>query len=79
MSKIAYVPRQKTRNEDTLDQLRRMANATRPLDPAKRIENASAVIAEALAEIHGGEFRSLIDHETAFVAVCRQRSGKIAV
>lgn len=69
MSKIAYVPRQKTRNEDTLDQLRRMANATRPLDPAKRIENAAAIIAEAMAEIHGGEWQIRIEHLARYVLV----------
>lgn len=69
---IHYVPREKTRGEDSLKRLRAIAMGVWPLDPAMRIERDAASIASAMALIHGGEWRVQIDHLAGVVLVVRQ-------
>lgn len=59
---IEYEPCVRTRNKDTLARLREMA-VFGPLDPETRIKRASAVIVDAMAELHGGEWLTQIDHQ----------------
>lgn len=67
---IVYEPREKTRNCDTMTKLRAIAaDQGLPLDPQTRVERAAAVIASAMTEIHGGEWRAQIDHQAKIVAV----------
>ena len=66
---IKYVPIERVRNEDTVQRLREMVGVTGPLDPSKRVENAANVIVEAMTEIHGGEWRSKIDHHAGYVMI----------
>lgn len=68
---IQYMPRDKTRGEDTLEKLRAIAAGVWPLDPAIRIERDAASIASAMAMIHGGEWRVQIDHLAGIVLVVR--------
>lgn len=68
---IQYLPREKTRRKETLEQLLGMASGTWPMDPARRIERDAASIASAMASIHGGEWRVQIDHLAGLVLVVR--------
>lgn len=65
---IQYLPREKTRNEETLQRLLELAW---PLDPAKRIERDANSIASAMRSIHGGDWRIQIDHLAGFVMIVR--------
>lgn len=66
---IQYSTREKTRSEETLQRLRDMACGIWPMDPAKRIERDAASIANAMASIHGGEWRVQIDHQHRLVLI----------
>lgn len=67
---IMYEPREQTRNCETMDKLRAMAaDQNRPWDPVSRVERAAAIIVIAMTELHGGEWRSQIDHQAKIVAV----------
>lgn len=68
---IQYLPREKTRREETLERMLGMASSIWPMDPAKRIERDAASIATAMATIHGGEWRVQIDHLSGLVLVVR--------
>lgn len=65
---IQYSPREKTRSEETLQQL---LNLGWPLDPAKTIQKDAASIANAMRSIHGGDWRIQIDHQGGFVMIVR--------
>lgn len=69
---IEYITREKTRSEETLQSLRDLASGIWPMDPAKRIERDAASIANAMASIHGGEWRVQIDHLAGLVLVVRR-------
>lgn len=67
---ITYKPRKKTRNCESLEKLRAMAvDQNLAWDPATRVEKAAAVLVTAMTELHGGEWRSQIDHQAKMVAV----------
>lgn len=66
---IHYMSREKTRGAETLARLRRIAEGVWPLDPAMRIERDAASIANAMAMIHGGEWRIEIDHQHQLVLI----------
>lgn len=66
---IMYEAREKALNCETLDKLRAMATDQNPADPATRVEKAVAVLVTAMTELHGGEWRSQIDHQAKIVAV----------
>lgn len=68
---IHYMPREKTRSEETLERLRAIAAGVWPLDPAMRIERDAASIATAMAMVHGGEWRVQIDHVAGIVLIVR--------
>jgi hypothetical protein len=69
---IQYLPRDATRNEETLEKLRDMATSgSWPMDPAKRVEQAALSIATAMSTIHGGQWRVQIDHLAGLVVVVR--------
>lgn len=69
---IQYAQREKTRSQETLDQLLGLATGIWPMDPAQRIERDAASIASAMATLHGGQWRVQIDHLAGLVAVVRQ-------
>lgn len=66
---IHYMPRDKTRGEEALEKLRAIAMGVWPFDPAVRIERDAASIANAMAMIHGGEWRVEIDHQHQMVLI----------
>lgn len=66
---IIYAPCEKTRNEETVKRLKMLSSSQCHLDPVRRIESASLAIAEAMTEIHGGEWRTVIDHQRRIVFV----------
>ncbi|TGQ95383.1 hypothetical protein EN851_07625 [Mesorhizobium sp. M8A.F.Ca.ET.208.01.1.1] len=65
---IQYMPRAKTRSEEIL---KRLLADKRSDDRASEIERNAASIATAMASIHGGEWRVLIDHQAGYVTVIR--------
>lgn len=74
---IEYRPCEKTRNEITMANLRRMAGMR--LTPVQNIERYANAIAAEMMRVHGGNWRVEMDHQIGFVLVCRSRSGKLAV
>jgi len=67
---IHYIPREKTRNKATVEDL--LKSSAWPIeDPAARIRRDASSIADAMAIIHGGKWQILIDHQTGFVTVLR--------
>jgi len=67
---IEYMPREKTRNADTIKRLAR-SSAMRPLDAASRVQRDAGSIAIAMQEIHGGRWRVQIDHLAGLVMIVR--------
>lgn len=67
---INYMPREKTRNSETLSALKELATGTAPKE-AKKIQHHADSIAKIMAAIHGGRWQVLIDHQTGYVTVLR--------
>lgn len=63
-----------TRNCETLAKLREMA-ASQPLDPATRVRRGLEMAASGMAELHGGRWRTHVDHEAELAAVSRDFSA----
>ena len=68
---IEYQPRYRTRNEEIVAELRLSAGAGAPLDPRMTIKRKAAEIATAMALLHGGDWRVVVDHQTPMVLVRR--------
>lgn len=66
---IVYESRRRARNSETVERLREIAEASFPLDPARRIERAAASIVSDMTALHGGEWRALIDHQSGIVMI----------
>lgn len=69
---IVFKPREKVRNDETVQKLKDDALDPNPTDPAKIIERACATIATQMAMIDGGEYRVLIDlpRQTVLIRPC---------
>lgn len=65
---IVFEQREGAQNERTLQTLMELTRVG-PLSAASRIENAAAVIVSLMTEIHGGEWRSKIDHPAGYVMI----------
>lgn len=63
------VQRYATKNEEIVAGLRELAGAAAPLDPMIVIKRKAAEISTAMALVHGGEWRVLIDHEAPLVLI----------
>lgn len=68
---IKYGPRYATKNEEIVAGLRQAAGAAAPLDPKMTIKRKAAEISTAMALLHGGDWRVVVDHETPMVLVRR--------
>lgn len=67
---IQYVLREKSRTRTMIDEL--LNSSSWPVDdPAAKIQRDASSIANAMAMIHGGEWRIQIDHQTGYVLVRR--------
>lgn len=65
---IKYVTREPVRNADTVARLRSMAEGQQ-LEPVVAIERAASRIATEMGRIHGGSWRTEIDHSARYVLV----------
>lgn len=63
------VQRYATKNEEIVAGLRELAGAAAPMDPMIVIKRKAAEISTAMALVHGGEWRVLIDHEAPLVLI----------
>lgn len=70
---IHYVPRAKTRNEQIVADLRKLAGASPPLDPEMTIKRKAAEVAIAMALLHGGDWRLQYEPENGLVVIARRR------
>lgn len=68
---IVFKPRNKVRNEETIQKLKDDALGPQPTDPEKIIERACATIATQMAMIDGGKYRVQIELPAGLVAVIR--------
>lgn len=59
------------RNEEIVQDLRNAAGAVAPLDPSMVVKRKAAEISTAMALIHGGDWRVVVDHEIPMVLVRR--------
>jgi len=69
-------PKYPTRNHQIVAELRESAGAAPPVDPHMKVKRLTAEIATAMALIHGGDWRPVIDHENGLVLVSRRPSGR---
>ena len=65
---IRYTSCRATRNEETIAKLRELADG-QPMEPVVVIDRAVARIATEMRRIHGGEWRTVVDHERLLVLV----------
>jgi len=72
---IEYRPRRKARRQDTMDRLRELTTSprSRAVELASRIHLNADSIREALAEMHGDNFKVKIGQDCSFVFVTRVR------
>jgi len=67
-----YRPKYATRNEEIVAGLREAAGAGPPIDPHMRVKKLTAEVAVLMALIHGGDWRTEIDHEIGYALVSRR-------
>lgn len=65
-------PSYKSKNDEIVAKLRDAAGAGPPIDPHMRVKRLTAEVAVAMALIHGGDWKILIDHEAGLIAVRRR-------
>lgn len=65
-------PKFKTRNEAIVARIRAEAGADAPRDPIISIKKKTAELAYLMALVHGGDWRSRIDHQEGLVIVARR-------
>lgn len=68
---IRIRPKFRTRNEEIVAKLRDDAGAVEPLNPHTVVKRKAAELSGAMALIHGGDWRVVVDHETPLVLVRR--------
>jgi hypothetical protein len=68
---IKIGPRYKSRNDQIVAELRDIAGAGPAMDPIIVIKRKTAEIATAMALLHGGEWRVVVDHQIPMVLVRR--------
>lgn len=62
-------PKYRTKTEETVAKLREDAGAGAPIDPHIRIKRLAAELSCAMALVHGGDWRPVVDHEIPMVLV----------
>lgn len=62
-------PKFKTRNDAIVAHLRETAGAVAPLDPRMVVKRKAAELSTAMALIHGGDWRVLVDHDVRLVMI----------
>lgn len=62
-------PRFGSRNEEIVAGLIEAAGAVAPLDPIIVIKRKAAEISTAMALLHGGDWRVVIDHQSPLVLI----------
>ncbi len=55
-------PKYQSRNEEIVAELREGAGAGPPIDPHVRIKRLAAELSCAMALVHGGDWRPVVDH-----------------
>lgn len=68
---IKYGQRYATRNEEIVADLRAISGAGAPVDPRMKIKRLTAEVATAMALVHGGDWRAVVDHDVPMVLVRR--------
>lgn len=66
---IKYRSRYRTKNEEIVAQLREAAQAGPPIDPKMKVKRHAAEISTAMALLHGGDWRVVVDHQQGFVLI----------
>jgi hypothetical protein len=66
---IQYGPRYATRNDEIVAGLRSAAGAVAPRDPKMVAKVKAAELSTAMALIHGGDWRVVIDHDCPMVLI----------
>lgn len=61
----------KATNAEAMAGLRQIAAFHRQIGAAATIERSSRALAEAMAEIHGGQWNVTVNHDSCFVLVAR--------
>lgn len=69
---IRFNGKHETRNHQIIAELRELAGAGAPSDPAIQIKRKVAEIATLAALLHGGDWRVQIDHEVGLFVVARR-------
>ena len=62
-------PRYESRNHEIVAGLREAAGAGPPVDPKVAVKRYAAQISTAMALIHGGDWRVVVDHESRVVLI----------
>lgn len=65
-------PKYKNRVEATVAKLRAEAGADAPIDPHMKIKKKVADLAYLMALLHGGDWRTEIDHDLGYVVIRRR-------
>lgn len=66
---IKYRSRYRTKNEEIVAGLREIAGASPPIDPKMKVKRHAAEISTAMALLHGGDWRVVVDHQQGFVLI----------
>ena len=62
-------PKYPTKNDQIVAEIIVQAGARPPLDPFVVVKRKSAEVAAAMALLHGGDWRVVVDHENRMVLV----------
>jgi hypothetical protein len=64
-------PKYATKADQIVAELRDAAGAAAPVDPKMLVKRKAAEISTAMALVHGGDWRVVIDHENQMVLIRR--------
>lgn len=67
-------PKFQSKNHEIVAGLREAAGAGPPVDPHVKVQRLAAELSSQMALIHGGDWRVVVNHETAFVLISPQLS-----
>lgn len=70
-------PKFKTRNDEIIARIRAEAGADAPRDPVLAIKKKTAEVAYLMALLHGGDWKTRIDHQEGLVIVARRGRRRI--
>lgn len=62
-------PKFESRNDEIIAKLRESAGAAAPMDPTTVVKRKAAELSTAMALLHGGDWRVVIDHQSPLVLI----------